>query len=838
MTRDRRSGDDHFEVGSLLRTFRTVAGLTQEALAERAGVGVRSIQGFELGERRPRRDTAHRLIDALGLSGLDRLRFETAAQVLPPRRPREAPVDRAVGIGTEAGANPPPRHDLPVPLSSFVGRTRELAELERCLGSTRLLTLTGPPGVGKTRLALAVAARQSEVFVDGVQFVSLAAICDPDLVPATIARSIGVEGTERQPLVDRLAEVLREARLLLLLDNFEQVAAAGPVLSKLLEACPRLAALVTSRTRLRVRGEREFAVPALPLPDDGPGPRRAGSIAWILESEAARLFVARAREARSDFEVTRENAPIIAEICRRLDGSPLAIELAAAWLRTLNLPSLLVRLTDRLALLTAGSADLPQRQQTWRQAIAWSYDLLGPADQALFRRLAVFSGGFTFPAAEVSGGATLAALTTLLDTSLVQRVGSASCDSVEPRFSLLETIRDFADERLVESGEARLLRRRHAEYFLAFAEVARSKIEGPEEKEALDALESEHDNLRAALGFHLDEADAERAFRLVNALGKLWAMRGYVDEARRWLVRILELARASGNMKDQADALQLSGRMAWKESDNAVAWVRLEESLTLARQVGDRPGTAESLALLGLVARDRGEYALSRSLLWESLEMYRQLGDAPGVAAQLDRVGIVAFYQGDVATARALLEESLIVREPIGDHTFIAWAHELLGELAHGVGDWATARSEYERSLTIWREQGFRYGMLCALLGLADLALDEGDLADARSCLVATLELGRIVADRRGMIRAVEILAGLAAARGNSTRCLRLAGAADALRTAIGEPCPPDQWARLTRRLATARAMLSEEAAGSAWAGGGTLTLEKAIADGLAESSA
>jgi predicted ATPase/transcriptional regulator with XRE-family HTH domain len=653
MRRDRRSGDDRFEVGSLLRTFRTVAGLTQEALAERAGIGVRSIQGFELGERRPRRDTARRLIDALGLSGSDRSHFEAAAQVLPPRRSHEAPVDGAVGIGTEAEASPPSRHDLPVPLSSFVGRTRELAELERCLGSTRLLTLTGPPGVGKTRLALAVAARQGEAFVDGVHYVSLATIRDSDQVLGTIARSLEVEETEHEPVVDRLADVLRAARLLLFLDNFEQVIDAGPALGALLEACPQLAALVTSRTRLRVRGEREFVVPPLTLPDANPGMGWPEPTSWILESEAARLFVERAREVRSDFEVTRENARIIVEICRKLDGSPLAIELAAAWVRALSLPSLLARLTDRLTLLTVGATDLPWRQQTWRQAIAWSYDLLNPSQQVLFRRLAVFSGGFTFQSAETVAEATLTALTSLLDTSLVQRVGGAPTDYAEPRFGLLETIRDYAGERLTESGEAEPRRRKHAEYFLTFAETIRRSCQLGAPKEALDLLDFERDNLRFALRYFLDQADAERAFRMKDALIWYWGFRCLPDEARQWGGPLLELARAAGRVKDAADVLRMTGRAAFKQSDDAVAWDRLQKSLALARQVGDLNGIAAALAFLGLVARYRGEYAVARLLSQESLEIYRDLGDTRNVAAQLDRVGMAVFYQGDVATARA-----------------------------------------------------------------------------------------------------------------------------------------------------------------------------------------
>jgi predicted ATPase/DNA-binding XRE family transcriptional regulator len=809
------------EIGALLRRYRVQAGLTQELLAERAGLGTRTIQGFECGERRPRRNTARQLAAALGLTDADREKLEATLQAIPRPRPPVYRVDRI-----EERASDAPCRDLPAALDGFVGREAEVADVKRQLASARLVTLTGAPGVGKTRLAREVGAELIDSFPGRVRFIPLAAIRNPDRVVATVAQAVGVNGSGRLPLVDHLAEHLRDRRVLLILDNFEQVVAAAPLVARLLQACPGLKALVTSRTRLHLRGEREVVVPPLALP------RQGDPIAAVRDAEAVRLFVTRAREVRPDLVVDGENLAAIAAICRQLDGLPLSIELAAAWCRVLAPPAVLKRLTRRLALLTGGSADLPPRQRTLRAAIGWSYDLLNAAERRLFRWLAVFVGGFNLEAAEALG-ATLETLTGLLDKSLVQLERRAANGlEVELRFGMLETIHDYARERLDEGGDAETARRDHATYFLAFAEAANAGARGEKETIWLDRFERDHANLRAALRFFLDTADVRRALGLSRIMQRLWSMRCYVEEARALIVELLDLATSTGSDADRAQVLRTAGRIEYVQSDLAPARAKLEESLLLARRADDRVGIAEALALLGLVVQSQGDYARAGALSSESLEIFRELGDASAVGAQLDRVGQAAFYQGDVRAARALLEESLAVRRKLNDPIYLSWAVLILGQLDHADGDYARARLRYEESLATWREAGYRYGIGEALARLGDLAIDAGDLTIARARLSECLDLSRALGYWEYAAHALESLAGLASARNEPRRAFVLAGAAAALREKTGALCPPDIGARLARRLGPARSLLGQEVA-VAWAEGHALEPEQAIAYAL-----
>ncbi|MFQ5794790.1 MAG: BTAD domain-containing putative transcriptional regulator [Candidatus Bipolaricaulia bacterium] len=502
----------------------------------------------------------------------------------------------------------PPRavpNNLPIPLTRFIGRDKERAVVQvRLLDEEmRLLTLTGPGGTGKTRLGLQVVADLIDHFEDGACFVDLAPISDPGLVVSTIAQTLGVKEAEGRPLLDILKASLRGKQMLLVLDNFEQVVAAAPQVVELVAACPQLKVLVTSREPCHVRGEHVFPVPPLALP--GSDGKRPLAIERLTQYEAVRLFIERAVAVKPDFAVTDENAPAVAEICIRLDGLPLAIELAAARIKLLSPQALLARLGNRLKLLTGGARDLPACQQTLRDTIDWSYDLLNTGERTLFERLSVFVGGGTLEAAEaVCIGADnlelkmdiLDGLASLVDKNLLRRKEQADG---EPRFLILETIREYGLERLEASGESEAIRRTHADYYLALAEQAEPKLEGPDQRMWLDRLEVEHDNLRAALVWFEQNGEAEAELRLGGALWGFWHMRGYLSEGRRWL----EGALAKGEDRDvsasvRAKALHGAGVLTHEQGDYERATVLYEESLDLRRELGDKPGVAILLSNL------------------------------------------------------------------------------------------------------------------------------------------------------------------------------------------------------------------------------------------------
>jgi predicted ATPase/transcriptional regulator with XRE-family HTH domain len=574
----------------VLRHLRTAASLSQEALAERAGLSLRGVSDLERGLRRaPHLSTVRMLADALALSPADRLALLAAA------RPETLP---------DSAAGPFDRGPLPAPLTSLIGREQEFSALTDLLTQpdVRLVTVTGPGGTGKTRLALDVATHLRGTFRDGVLFVDLAPLREAQFVLPTLASTLGVRERAGQPLLETLSRFLAPKQLLLLLDNCEQVLEAAPDIAALLATSPQLSVLATSRATLLVRGERIFPVPPLPLPAWG----RRTAFDELAHVPAVALFLERATASAPTFALTSDNAVAVAAICQRLDGLPLAIELAAAWIRVLAPGALLDRLEQRLLLLTGGSRDLPARQRTMRDTIAWSYELLAPPQQTLFRHLAVFAGGSTLDAAEAVCAGTdgldvLTDLELLVASSLVQ-IGAQS--GGERRFGMLETVREFGMEQLSHHGELDEASRRHAEYFLALGQAGGAALSGASPGEWVTRLEAEQANIRAALSWLRDRGERAAGLRLAAALGGFWRLRSAITEGRGWLETFLAQdgateASSEESSADRIAALRWAGEIAGLSGDPAAAEARLSESLALARTVGDKRGVAAALGAIG-----------------------------------------------------------------------------------------------------------------------------------------------------------------------------------------------------------------------------------------------
>jgi non-specific serine/threonine protein kinase len=582
-------------------------------------------------------------------------------------------------------------HNLPAQPTRLVGRAGELGLARQVLlrKHVRLITITGPAGTGKTRLALALAGNTRDVFTDGVFFVDLAPIDDPLLVSAAIAKTQGVREAGDQPLLERLESVWFDRQMLLVLDNFEQVLAAAEQVADLLALCPKLKILVTSRVPLRLRWEHVFPLGPLPLPALGAGT----NIAVVAESPAVQLFVERAEAADPVFALSEQNASAIGEVCARLDGLPLAIELAAARTRQLSPQALLARLHNRLDLLVEGARDLPTRQRTLRTAIRYSYDLLSLDEQSLFRQLGVFTGGCTPESAEAvavdggthasAGGLMIDRLESLVDKSLLQR---QQVPSGEVRFAMLETIRDFALEQLTNCGELVEQRNRWIAYLLDLTQRMRRALLGREQGPTLDLLEREHNNLRAALRWCIDSGEAQPGLQLAAALWRFWYVRGFFIEGRMWLAALLALPAASERTAIRANALSAAGNLAYNQGDEAAAEVLQQESLSIWRELDDRRGIAAALDTLGALALRHGDSARATALLQESLAVKRERQDRWGIADALHHLGDVALEEGHYAAARARYEESLLVWQELGDTWSTASSLESFAALAHARG--------------------------------------------------------------------------------------------------------------------------------------------------------
>jgi len=688
--------------------------------------------------------------------------------------------------------------------------------------------------VGKTRLALQAAADTLDFFADGVFLVQLASIADPDLVVPTIAQVLAVREAPGLSGEDRVAEFLRDRHMLLILDNFEQVVEAAPRVAHLLATCPRLKTLVTSRAVLRLSGEHDFPVAALALPrETGVEPAEQ-----LAQYAAVRLFVERARATRPDFNINPQNASVIASICSRVDGLPLAIELAAARVRHVPVDLLHARLQRSLDLLVGGNRDLPARQRALRDTTAWSYDLLTADEKRFFRQFGIFVGGATVEAAEavcdLKGCSALDLLGQLIDNSLVLAEDHAIGDGVVlVRYRSLETLREFALDRLATEGELAALQRRHVDFYVSWAEQAAVQLRGSSEAEWLRRLELEQGNFRAALAWAASTPDEAVGLRMVAAIWPVWSVRGQLTEGRAQLQGFLD----SGGEAEplvRARALEGAGVLARTQDDYAQAAIYHEESLALRTAVADHSGAAASRYHLGSLGLDSGDYAAAEANFEASLTLHRALGDTRGIAACLSSLGVVAWFNGDHPRATTLFKESLGLRRDIGDRYGMAMSLRLLAEVTSADGAFEPAAAYVEECLRLRRQLGDKNGLGHALLTAGDLARRRGNSSEAlahyRECLVVDGELG----NRAGIARCLDRLAGILAPGGQPHAAARLFGSAAAVRRSIGSALHPEEQAALEKDLAVTRGLLSPEDFEVAWAAGELTPPFKAI-EGVVE---
>jgi predicted ATPase/transcriptional regulator with XRE-family HTH domain len=840
--------DEEASFGRWLKLRRRALDLTQRELGLRVGCAEGTIRKLEAEILRPSKQIAERLAAQCGVPPEQRAAFVAfargkgdalAAALDIKEGPLPSPT-RAGGQGWAGSLRPITAAAPPVPLTPLIGREGDIALVTQILqrGEVHLLTLLGPPGVGKTRLSMQVAAELRPSFSDGTWFVPLAPVSDPGLVPATIARALGVPEADSQPLDARLQAFLCDKQLLLILDNVEQVVSAAAFIARLLAAAPRLKVLITSRAALRISAEHAYVVAPLALPDLAalPPPET------LLECPAVAMFCRRAQAVRAKFRLTPEIAPAVAAICVRLDGLPLAIELAAAHVKLLSPPALLHRLDRRLKLLTRGARDLPAHQQTLRDAIAWSYELLAPKLQALFACMGVFVEGCTIEAAEEvckaegdAGDVVLDGIATLLDHSLLCQTEQGG----EVRITMLETIREYALERLHILGLEERLRRRHASYYLALAQREEREVLGPGQRYSLDRIVLEHNNLRAALAWsQATEGAADTGLRIAGALWWSWWARGYASEGRRWLEGLL----ASSNERTvmRAKALYAAGALAYFAGDFVAAQARLGAARTIYAELDDRSGRAHTQIVLGALIAFSGEPAAGHALVAESAALFRQGGAADwwGLGLALINMRVFTIFAGDYETARAQSEEALAVFRALGQPYGISLALNGLGDVARVQHDYVAAAAWYEESLALLRESSVMSELPALLHNLGYVALAQGLVQKAKALFAEALATHHEAENMAGVAECLTGYAGVAAVVGQPQQAARLFGIVDSLRAGADGPIWPPEQVEYERHLAAARAQLDEAAFTVAWRAGHALPLREAIAEALTPPSA
>lgn len=892
----------HATPNRLLRAARKERGWTQQQVADRIGAPLSlNISRWENGIAFPSAYYIERLcqlfgksISELGLSQLEDEKWNeqpsqavSASQASPSvvtETSQDAMVGQSFIASTSEHSESVYRADiltfrddtLPLPLTPLVGREREVATVRALLRrpEVRLMTLTGAGGIGKTRLALRVAAELSADFSDGIVFVPLAAVQDSTLVIPTIIQSLGLKETEHWPQLDLLQTALRDRQQLLVLDNFERLVQAAPQIADLLARCPQLKLLITSRAVLQVQGEHEFQVPPLALPER----EHILTFDALTEYAAVALFLQRAQAINPDFQLTAANAAAVAEICLRLDGLPLAIELAAARIKLLSPQELLVRLEDPLAVLTGGSRNLPARQQTLRNTLLWSYQLLSAWEQQLFRLLSVFAGGCTMEAAEAVSisqitreeeHGVLDSLTSLISKSLlltVQQEGEPS------RLFMLETIREYGLECLEASGEMEQARSAHASYYLQLAEEAEQHLSGQGQVWWLARLEREHSNLRAALQWFLDQAEEgtsrAMALRLATALGQFWLIHGHsnygrlaleralansedaptsylakgfatagmiassqgdLGQAEIWFTKSLALFCQLNDTRGKARVLRELGYVAMVRGENGKAHALLEEGLTFFRELGDMQGVNDSFLTLASVFLIQGEYSRACTLLEESLEFYRKAGPLAMVSRTLNFLASAVFYQGDGHRAYTFLEESLALAKEADDKDNTAYALILIGLVHLMQGKTATARGLLEEGLALARAGGWRERMAWGILGLGWTAFLEQKYETAHSFFEEGLALIHAVGNPVFMAFYLEGLASVSTLQDQPMLAARLWGIAERLRNDLDATVPPVMQHVYQQFRQQAQSQLGEKTFCALWNQGRTMSQGQAL---------
>ena len=791
-------GADAHTFGSRLRRYRVAAGLSQEALAERAGLSRRGIADLERGARNfPYGDTVQRLATALDLSVAERADLLVAGQ-----RPD--------------AASPTAGHKLPIEVSGLVGRERELAELQHLLDRARLLTLTGSAGIGKTRLALALADQHRSRHLDGAALVELAPVADPELVAEAVANAIGVRRKPDTRLTQSIQEHVGAQDLLIVVDNCEHLLEpTAKLVDALLRGCPRLQILATSREPMRIPGETVWPVPAL------------------NPEEAVELFIARASEARATLTFSENDVKLIGGICARLEGIPLAIELAAARVPAFGLSQIAARLSERLRLLSSGSRLDPLRHRTLRAAIDWSYALLSPGERDLFQCLSVFAGGWeldavgpvcAFPSAE-SEEDVRDLLAGLVDKSLVV----SDIRGGQVRYRLLETMREFAADHLQASGRAEQVRRGHAAYYRSLIAQGSFTRRGVRYARDVDLVHREHDNFRAALAALLALGDLEGGLALCQLLSGWWLSRGGMTEGEEWFGRFLANADRV-EWEVVAQALYSWGRIAEYRGALDVARSLHERSLRVAREHDD--GSHAALALFGLgdVAQHQGEFERAAEHFLEGLALGRAAGLQSDLAEALGSLGRIEDIRGNRAQARLYREESVNIHRRLGDRWGVAYGLNELSQQARNDGQLDQAQSMLEESHILFRQAGSRMGERAALMNLAVIVLERGALVRSVALALQSLQLCHDIEDASATTaRCVEIAAQVLHARGSPETVVRLLASATALRNALGAPVPPDEQPELERTLSAARSALSAEAFLEASTDGGRLHIQEAV---------